>query len=147
MRSSNFRAYARAYPFTNTRANAYAYAYAYAYARTNTYAYARVNAHFDTESKFIELNQSAEHTEPKQSIKFTADCYANTTNEHGWKHCPNSGKLCTTADCPDRCREDVRRQDTNPWPWPCVIPGANSQSNASSAKLVSRSTYWSGNAK
>ena len=155
MRPSNLRTNACAYPRTNAYAYAYPYAYprtnayAYPYSRTNAYAYPRTNpyprtsAYFDTESKFIKLNQSVEHIKPKQSVKFTTDCYANTTNKHRWKRC--SGQLCAAVNYPNKCRRNTQRKGICTWLWSCVIPRANRQTQYSSAKLVSCAINKSGN--
>jgi len=137
MRPSNLRAsaYAYAYPRIN------AYACPYPYPRTNPYP--RTSAYFDTESKFIKLNQSVEHIKPKQSVKFTTDCYANTTNKHRWKRC--SGQLCAAVNYPNKCRRNTQRKGICTWLWSCVIPRANRQTQYSSAKLVSCAINKSGN--
>ena len=61
-------------------------------------------------------------------------------NEHGWKRCPDSGKICSTTDCPDGCKGDHDGFSDNldyiegqPIPtkrqgavrgWPSVVVGA-----------------------
>jgi hypothetical protein len=80
----------------------------------------------------------------------SSDCSTDNQfkpNELGNIKCPDSGRICTTTDCPDECRGDTATegQDASPWTWPCVIPGANSQTRIDSAIIVSADRFRSAN--
>jgi hypothetical protein len=64
-------------------------------------------------------------------------------NELGNIKCPDSGRICTTAVCPDKCRGDSTTERKSKYRRirDSIIPRDNKQAGVSSGKLVSNGGY------
>ena len=111
----------------------------------------------EVDNKRYESNVTCQSNKPNcyscHDTGYDASGYACscTESDHGWVKCPDTGRTCSTASCPNGCKGDrdedrcpshdkfstelesnkdstssgcAEGEAVNRWPWPCVIPGA-----------------------
>jgi hypothetical protein len=141
----------------------------------NNIQYLRQECYKPNES-YKSCESNFQHLCPNNPI-LTCNCSdskfcAELPNDNGWLKCPDSGKLCSTINCPDGCKGDnsiqdgfsdntgyitehvieheaqpkhSQRESISWWSGPCVVIGDIREARNSSAEPISSDEHESGN--